>query len=155
MTGGPRMSAPTRAPSLPLSLAAPWSRSGGAVLSPACSLLSLSYRPHLSARPQLPAHDPPQWTRPRPRILRPRPSVCALFEPRALLAHLPSLTCALSRTPSPSLSLCARRESSATAHRGPTSVLRPPSSPHLVCCFGELCLTVSYSGHPLVRSFPL
>jgi hypothetical protein len=104
------MSAPTRSPSLPLSLAAPWSRYGGAVLSPTRSLLSLSYRPHLSARPQLPAHDPPQWTRPRSRILRPRPSVCAPFEPRALLAHLPSLTCTLSRTPSPSLSLYARDE---------------------------------------------
>jgi hypothetical protein len=94
--------------SLPLSLAAPWARSVGAVLSPARSFLSLSYRPHLSAHPQPPAHDPPPWTRPCLRVLRPRNCTFAPFEPRALLAHLPSLTCALSRTPSPSLSLCAR-----------------------------------------------
>jgi hypothetical protein len=31
-----------------------------------------------------------------------------LFEPRALLAHLPSLICALYPAPSPSLSLCPR-----------------------------------------------
>jgi hypothetical protein len=36
---------------------------------------------------------------------RPRP-----FEPRALLAHLPSLTCALSQTLSPSLSLCPHEQ---------------------------------------------
>jgi hypothetical protein len=72
------------------------------------SILSLSCRPPLLARPQPPVHDPPPWTRPRPRFLQPRPRVCAPFEPRTLLSHLPSLTCALSRTPSPSLSLCAR-----------------------------------------------
>jgi hypothetical protein len=77
-------------------------------LSPVRSLLSLSCRPHLSARPQPPAHDPPSWTRPRPRDLRPSPHVPTPFEPCALLAHLPSLTCALSRTLSPSLSLCPR-----------------------------------------------
>jgi hypothetical protein len=39
---------------------------------------------------------------------RPRPRVLAPFEPHAPLAHFPSLTCALSRTLSPPLSLCAR-----------------------------------------------
>jgi hypothetical protein len=101
---------PTRAPSLPLSLAAPWARFVGAIpfaRAPALSL-SLSHRPHLSARPQPFAHDPPPWTRPRPRDLRPPPHVLAPFEPCAPLAHLPPLTCALSRTLSPSLSLSAR-----------------------------------------------
>jgi hypothetical protein len=73
-----------------------------------CAALSLSCRPHLSARPQPPAHDPSPWTRPRPRALRPPPHVLAPFEPRASLAHLPPLTCVLGRTLSPSLSLCAR-----------------------------------------------
>jgi hypothetical protein len=48
------------------------------------------------------------WTRPRPRVLRPRPRPCAPFEPRSLLAHLSSLICALYPTLSPSLSLCPR-----------------------------------------------
>jgi hypothetical protein len=71
--------------------------------------LSLFVPPSPSiSHPQPPAHDPPPWTRPRPRVLRPRPRACAPFEPRALLAHLPSLICALSRAPSLSLPLCAR-----------------------------------------------
>jgi hypothetical protein len=43
---------------------------------------------------------------PRPRVLR--PCLCARtpFEPRALLAHLPSLICVLCQTLSLSLSLC-------------------------------------------------
>jgi hypothetical protein len=45
---------------------------------------------------------------PRPHVLRPRPSPHAPFEPRALLAHLPSLICALCPAPLPSLSLCPR-----------------------------------------------
>jgi hypothetical protein len=48
------------------------------------------------------------WTRPRPRVFRPRPRPRAPFEPRALLAHLSSLICALCPTLSPSLSLCPR-----------------------------------------------
>jgi hypothetical protein len=77
-------------------------------LSHALCSLSQSRRPHLSARPQPPAHDPPHWTRQRPRDLRPPPHILAPFEPRAPLAHLPPLTCTLRRTLSPSLSLCAR-----------------------------------------------
>jgi hypothetical protein len=75
---------------------------------PTCPLFSLSRRLHLLARPQPPAHDPPPWTRPRPRDLWPPSHVLAPFEPRTPLTHLPPLTCALSRTLSPSLSLCAR-----------------------------------------------
>jgi hypothetical protein len=151
---GPLSPPPTcaraRAPSLPLSLAAPWARLVGVVLSHARPLLSLSRRPHLSARPQPPAHDPPPWTRPRPRDLRPPPHVPTSFEPRALLAHLPPLTCALSRTLSPSLAPRARLESFATAHRRLSAVLRPSSSPRPACCLGELRLAVNYSGHSLV-----
>jgi hypothetical protein len=62
----------------------------------------------MSARLQPPAHDPPPWTRPRPRDLRPPPHVLAPFEPHVPLAHLPLLTSTLNRTLSPSLSLCAR-----------------------------------------------
>jgi hypothetical protein len=92
------LSMPTSAPSLPLSLAAPWAKLVDAVLLHTRPLLSLSRRPHLSARPQPPAHDPPPWTRPRPHVLRPRPRTRAPFEPHALLAHLPSLICALCQT---------------------------------------------------------
>jgi hypothetical protein len=68
--------------------------------------LSVPPSPHVS-HPQPPAHNPPPW-HPRPRVLRPRPRACAPFEPRALLAHLTSLICALSRAPSLSISLCTR-----------------------------------------------
>jgi hypothetical protein len=77
-------------------------------LSHARPFLSLSRRPQLSARPQTPAHVPPPWTRPRLRDLQPHSHVLAPFEPRASLTHFPLLTCALSRTLSPPLSLCAR-----------------------------------------------
>jgi hypothetical protein len=59
-----------------------------------------------SVRPQPPAHDPPPWTHPHLRVPRPRLRPRAPFEPRALLAHLSSLICALCPTLSPSLSLC-------------------------------------------------
>jgi hypothetical protein len=111
LTSGPRLSAPTRVRSLPLS--ALWGRAVGVVLSPRALSISLSLsvclsrRPHLSAVPNsrpCPTISP-SWTCPRPRVLRPCPRARAPFEPRALLAHLPSLFCALSQTPSPSLSL--------------------------------------------------
>jgi hypothetical protein len=134
LIGGPRLSAPTSAPSLPLSLAAPWARLVGAVLSHARPLLSLSHRPHLSARPQPPAHDPPLWTRPRPRVLRPCPHTRTPFEPRALLAHLPSLICTLCQTLLPSLSLCPRTQ-------------RAPPPPAVDCCLfcGHCCVRAPYS----------
>jgi hypothetical protein len=56
----------------------------------------------------LPPTISPPWTRPRPRVLQPHPRHRAPFEPRALLAHLSSLICALCPTLSPSLSLCPR-----------------------------------------------
>jgi hypothetical protein len=114
-------------------------------------LLSLSCRPHQSARPQPPAHDPPPWTRPRPRDLWPPPHVPALFEPRALLAHLPLLTCALSQTRSPSLSLCARDQ---RAPPRPTvdcrSFCNRRRARVLSVASVSSALPVSYSGHPLV-----
>jgi hypothetical protein len=77
------------------------------------------------------------------------------FTSRTLLAHFPSLICALSRTLSPPLLPCARDQtSSAAAHLGPPSVLRPTLSPLPVCCLGEFCLAVSYLGHPLGLPFP-
>jgi hypothetical protein len=89
---------------------------------PAPSLsLSLSRRPHLSAVSNLPPTISPPWTRSRPCVLQPRLSPRAPFEPRALLAHLPSLICALCPVPSPSLSLCPREQRAppplADAHR--------------------------------------
>jgi hypothetical protein len=64
--------------------------------------LSLSRRPHLSARPQPPAHDLPAMD--APTFARSP----ATSEPRALVAHLPSPICTLCPAPSPSLSLCPR-----------------------------------------------
>jgi hypothetical protein len=78
------------------------------VLPRAPAPLSLSRRPHLSAVSNLSPTISPSWTRPRPRVLWPRPSPHAPFEPRALLAHLPSPICALYPAPSPSLSQCPR-----------------------------------------------
>jgi hypothetical protein len=80
--------------------------------------LSLSRRPHLSVVPNLSPTISPPWTRPRPRILRPRPHARAPFEPRALLAHLSSLICTLSQPPRPLSRLPTQAESFATArHR--------------------------------------
>jgi hypothetical protein len=67
--------------------------------------LSLSHRPHQSVVLNLPPTISPPWTRPRPRVLRPRPCARAPFEPCALLAHLSSLIYALCPTLSPSLSI--------------------------------------------------
>ena len=118
--------------------------------------LSLSHYPHLSAVLNLPPTISPPWTRPRPCVLRPRPSPRALFEPRALLAHLPSSICALCPALSPSLSLCPREpRTSATARRRPPPVPWPPLRPCPVQCHGKLRLAVSYSGHPSVCPPPL
>jgi hypothetical protein len=131
-TGGPQLSAQTRALSFPRSLAALWGRAVNAVLFPRACSLSLSHHPHLSAVPNLSPTISPPWTRPRPCVLRPCPRARAPFEPRALLAHLPSLICAFCQTLSPSLALPMRAGSSATAHRRPLHVLRPPSRPRPV-----------------------
>jgi hypothetical protein len=70
--------------------------------------LSLPRRPHLSAVLNLPPMISPPRTRPRPRVLRPRPCARAPFEPRALLVHLSYLICVVCPTFSPSLSLFPR-----------------------------------------------
>jgi hypothetical protein len=91
-------------------------------LSPALTLLLCPVVP--TCQPSLTSRQRslPPWTRPHLCVLQPRPLTCAPFEPRALLAHLPSLICALSQTPSPSLSLChASRE---LRHRPPSAAAR-------------------------------
>jgi hypothetical protein len=94
--------------------------------------------------------------RPRPRVLRPRPSPRAPFEPRALLAHLPSSICALCPALSPSLPLCPRElRTCTTARRRPSPIPWPPLRPFPVQCHGKLRLAVSYSGHPSVCPPPL
>jgi hypothetical protein len=153
LTGGPRLSAPayTLNPSLSLSLAALWGRFVGAVPFPRARSLSVPPSPPVS-HPQPPAHDPPPWTCPRPRVLRPRPRACVPFQPRALLAHLPSLTCALSQTPSPSLYLCTRDQ---RAPPPPTDVRRLFYGRHgtarHVCCPGKLRPITRHMEHPSVR----
>jgi hypothetical protein len=93
--------------------------------------LSLSRCPHVSAVPNLSPTISPPWMRPRPRVLRSRPCARAPFVPRALLAHLSSISCALSQTPSPSLSLCPREQ-------------RAPPPPAVGCC--------PFCGHRRVRA---
>jgi hypothetical protein len=116
--------APTSAPhSLSLSLlygaelSAPF-------FSPHPLSISLSRRPHLSVIPNLSPMISPLWTRPCPRNRAP-------FEPHALLAHLPSLIYAPCQTPSPSLSLCPRKQ-------------RAPPPPVVDCC--------PFCGHCRVRA---
>jgi hypothetical protein len=121
LTGGPRLSAPTRTPSLPLSLAAPWDRAVGAVLFPPRPLSLFPAIPTCQFVLNLPPTISPPWTRPRPHVLRPRLCPRVPFEPRALLAHLSSLICALCPTLSPSLSLCPR-------------VQGAPPPPTIDCC---------------------
>jgi hypothetical protein len=86
--------------------------------------LSLSCRPHVSAVPNLSPTISPPWTHPRPRVLQPRPRPRAPFEPRALLAHLSSLICALCPTLSPSLLLCPCVQ----------RALPPPADAHCLFC---------------------
>jgi hypothetical protein len=76
----------------------------------------------------LPPTISPSWTVPRPRVLRPHPRPHAPFEPCALLAHLPSLICALCPTLSPSLSLCRRVQGAPP----------PPTVDHYLFC-GRCC----------------
>jgi hypothetical protein len=153
-----RLSAQTRAPSLPRPLAAPWDRPIGAVALARARSLSLSLCPTDPTCQRFPNLSPTissLWTRPRPRVLRPRSSPRAPFDPRALLAHLPSSICALCPALSLSLSLCPREpRTSATAHRRSSLVPWPPLCPCPVQCHGELRLAVSYSGHPSVCPLP-
>jgi hypothetical protein len=118
--------------------------------------LSLFRHPHLSAILNLVPTISPSWTRPRPRVLRPRSSPRAPFEPRALLAHLPSSICALCPALSPSLSLCPLEpRTSTTASRRPPPVPWPLWRPCPVQCHSKLRLAISYSGHPSVCPPPL
>jgi hypothetical protein len=59
-----------------------------------------------SSPPNCPRFSP--WTRPRPGISRPRPTRPSLFWSPPTLTRFSLLSCALSRAPSPSLSLCER-----------------------------------------------
>jgi hypothetical protein len=152
---GPGLSAPTCAPSLPLSLAAPWARFVGVVPFTRVLALSLSRRPHLSARPQPSAHDPRRGhahdrtisghLRTSSPLLSPAPrlptfprSLAPSTEPSRPLSHSPRATRELCHRP---LSIVVR---SAT-------VVEPAP----VCCLGEFRLAVSYLGHPLVCPSPL
>jgi hypothetical protein len=124
LTGGSRLSAPTRTLSLPLSLAALWGRPVGTVSFPRACSFSLPHGPHpsapsasLTSRPCSPAMDAPTTARSPANSARPRP-----FRPYALLAHFPLLICNINRALSPLLSPCAHEQpSSAAAHQGPPS----------------------------------
>jgi hypothetical protein len=106
LTGGSRLSAPSRARLSP-SLSVLWARPIGAS-SLACARSPSLYPavPTCQLVSNLSPTISPPWTHPRSRVLRPRPSPRAPFEPRALLAHLPLPICTLCQTRSPSLSLC-------------------------------------------------
>jgi hypothetical protein len=83
----------------------------------------------------------PSWTRPCPRVLRPRPSPCTPFEPHALLAHLPSSICALCQALSLSLT------HSAHTNREPPP---PPADVHRLfrgrrCARAPSSATVSFA----------
>jgi hypothetical protein len=118
------------APSLPLSLSRGPTLSAPFLSAAPALSLSLSRGPHLSAVLNLSPTISLPCSCPRPRVLRPRPSPRAPFEPHALLAHLPSSICALCPALSPSLSLCpCKPRTSATARRRPPPVPWPPLRP--------------------------
>jgi hypothetical protein len=97
----------------------------------------------------------PLWTRPRPRVSRPRLTRPSLFwTPPSFTCPSP-LSCAFSRAPSPSLALRTCPWSSAAARRGLASVLQSPSSPHHVCCLGKLRLITRNPGRPSARPLRL
>jgi hypothetical protein len=143
------------APSLPLSL----SLLCGADLSvpflfARAHLLSLPREPHPSAVPNLPPTSPP-WKCPHPRVLRPPPHALAPLEPAprsptSPYSFAPSAEHSrpLSRPARATRQLCRRSPK-------PAAVPRSPLSPRHVRCVGEFHITVSNSGHPLVRLLPL
>jgi hypothetical protein len=121
LTGGPRLSAPAHLfSSSPLSLLY-----GADLLAPflfarACSL-SASWTPPVS--PSLTSHPrPPPWTRPRPRVLRPPPHALAPLDPTPRSPTSPFSLAPSAELSRPSLSPCARDQtSSVAAHRGSPS----------------------------------
>jgi hypothetical protein len=147
LTGGSRLSAPTHAPSLPLSLAVPWARFVGAVPLAHVSSLSLCpTNPTCQLVPNLPPTIPCRGRAHDRAISGHLHRSSPLLSPAP---HLPTFPRSLAPQPNPlalSLALCARQERSATAHRRLSSVLRPSSSPCPVFCLSEFQLAVSYSG---------
>jgi hypothetical protein len=90
--------------------------------SRACPLpLSAPTDPTCQHVPNLLPTISPSWTRSRPRVLRPRPILRGPFEPRALLAHIPSSISALC----PTLSISLSRSAHANRERPP-----PPADVH-------------------------
>jgi hypothetical protein len=157
LTGGPRLSALTRVPSLPLSLSLPRGPGLSRVVPLARAPLSLCPAgPTYQLVPNLPPTFPRRGRAHRAISGHLRTSSPLLSPaPRSpnFADTLTGCSCNLRPQPNPlalSLALRARPESSATAHRRLSSVLRPSSSPRPVCCLGEFHLAVSYSGHPLV-----
>jgi hypothetical protein len=94
--------------------------------------------------------DAPTTTRSPATFEPPRP----FWPPRPArpppLSHLRPLPSSLTLSLAPP----ARTESSATARRRPSLVLWPSLCPCPIQCHGELCLAVSYSGHPSVCPLP-
>jgi hypothetical protein len=144
-------------PPLSLSLATPWARPVSA------GSLACAHSPSLC--PAVPTCQPSSTFRPRsPRRGRTHDRAFPghVRAPAPLLSPVPcSPTSPLSFEPSTqhsrpvSLALPTRAGSHATARRRPLPVPWLPSLPCPVQCHGELLLTVSCSGHPLVcPSFP-
>jgi hypothetical protein len=141
-TGGPRLSAQTCAPLLSLSLLCGANLSAPFIFARALSLYIAD--PTRQPIPNLPptssALDAPTSAHSSATFARPRP-----FRPRALLAHFPPLTCALSRALSP----CARRSPKTTA------VPRPSLSPRRIRPLGKLRRITCSSRLPSVSPFPV
>jgi hypothetical protein len=122
LTGGPRLSAPTRAPLLSLS---PSRCSVGPTCQRCFSFararsLSASRTPPVS--PSLTSHPRPStWTQPRLRVLWPALHALAPLDPCPTCPLPPAHLCPQSSSLTP-LSPCTRDQaSSATAHQGPLS----------------------------------
>jgi hypothetical protein len=140
-------------------------------LSPSLSL-SLSRGPDLSAlvlsrAPALPLSAPPSPPVSSSLTSRPRSPRRGRAHVRTFSGHVRAPAPLLSPAPysptsprpfTPSAILARPLSRSAHAcrepHHRPPPVLRPPSRSRPVQCHGELRLTVSCSGHPLVCSFP-
>jgi hypothetical protein len=112
--------------------------------------------PYNSCQPLLPSLTSrpcsPPWMRPRRAFPGHSPTRPSPFLEPASTHSLPSLSYALTRTPSLSLSrtACVPVE----LHRGSPSVPWPPSSFYRVCCLGEFRLLASNARHLLVCPSP-